>query len=104
MAGANMRAREIMEIDQVRHHNTQNYAMQGRTPYEIKSRKVSNDPRDYDFSPTDAGIEGQLYSQVDKKLKPIASKLGVLKRHAGNKSLFQQILDKEKHVQRAIDA
>ena len=31
MAGANMRAREIMEIDQVRHHNTQNYAMQGRS-------------------------------------------------------------------------
>jgi len=104
MAGVNMRAREIMEISQVQHHNTQNYAMQDRTPYEVKSRKVSNNPQDYDFSPTDAGIQGQLRSQVDKKLKPIASKLGVLKRHAGNKSLFQQILDKEKHIQRAIDA
>ena len=104
MAGANMRAREIMELGPVQHHNKQNYARIDSDPYEIKSRKVSNDPRDYDFSPTDAGIEGQLYSQVDKKLKPIASKLGVLKRHAGNKSLFQQILDKEKHVQRAIDA
>ena len=98
-----MRAREIMEIE-VKHHNTQNYAMQGRTPYEVKSRKVSNDPRDYDFSPTDAGIEGQLHSQVDRKLKPIASKLGVLKRHAKDKSLFQQILDKETYIQRAIDA
>ena len=101
MAGANMRAREIMELGPVQH---QNYTMQGRTPYEVKSRKVSTNPRDYDFSPTDSGIERQLYSQVDKKLKPIASKLGVLKRHAGNKSLFQQILDKEKHIQRAIDA
>ena len=67
-------------------------------------KKISNNPRDYDFSPRDSGIEGQLYSQVDKKLKPIASKLGVLKRHAKDKSLFQQILDKEKHIQRAIDA
>jgi hypothetical protein len=103
MAGANMRAREIMEIE-VRHHNTQNYAMSGRTPYEVTSRKVSNDPQDYDFSPTDAGIEGQLFRQVDKKLEPIVSKLKSLKRHAGNKSLFQQILDKETHIQRAIDA
>ena len=91
----------IMELGPVEHYNKQNYARIDLTPYEVKS-KVHK--RDYDFSPTDAGIEGQLYSQVDKKLKPIASKLGVLKRHAGNKSLFQQILDKEKHVQRAIDA
>ena len=96
-----MRAIEIMELGPVQH---QNYTMQGRTPYEVKSRKVSTNPRDYDFSPTDSGIEGQLYSQVDKKLQPIVSKLGVLKRHAKDKSLFQQILNKEMHIQKAIDA
>ena len=42
MAGANMRAREIMEIE-VKHHNTQNYAMQGRTPYEVKSKVNKRD-------------------------------------------------------------
>ena len=98
-----MKIREIiMELGPVQH---QNYTMQGRKAYEVKPiKKISNNPRDYDFSPRDSGIEGQLYSQVDKKLKPIASKLGVLKRHAKDKSLFQQILDKEKHLQRAIDA
>jgi hypothetical protein len=101
MAGVNMRAEEIMELGPVQH---QNYTMQGRIPYEVKSRKVSTNPRDYDFSPTDSGIERQLYSQIDKKLKPIASKLGVLKSHAKDKSLFQQILDKETYIQRAIDA
>jgi hypothetical protein len=100
MAGVNMRAEEIMELGPVQH---QNYTMQGRIPYEVKSRKVSTNPRDYDFSPTDSGIERQLYSQVDKKLKPIASKLGVLKSHAKDKSLFQQILDKETYIQMSID-
>jgi hypothetical protein len=99
-----MRARDIMELGPVQHHNKQNYARIDSAPYEVKPRKVSHDPRDYDFSPTDSGIEGQLYSQVDKKLKPIASKLGVLKRHAKDKSLFQQILNKEMHIQRALDA
>ena len=97
-----MKIREIiMELGPVQH---QDYTRIDSIPYEVKSKKVSNDPRDYDFSPTDAGIEGQLYSQVDKKLKPIASKLGVLKRHAKDKSLFQQILDKEMYIQKAINA
>ena len=98
-----MKIREIiMELGPVQH---QNYTMQGRDAYEVKPiKKISNNPRDYDFSPRDSGIEGQLYSQVDKKLKPIVSKLGVLKRHAKDKSLFQQILDKEMYIQKAINA
>ena len=61
----------IMELG-LPHHNKQNLKGLDSTPYEVKS-KVHK--RDYDFSPTDAGIEGQLYSQVDKKLKPIASNI-----------------------------
>ena len=100
-----MRARDIMELGPVQHHNKQNYARIDSSPYEVKPiKKVSNNPRDYDFSPTDSGVEGQLYTQVDKKLQPIVSKLGTLKRHVKDKSLFQQILNKEMHVQRAIDA
>ena len=97
-----MKIREIiMEIDQVRHHNKQNYARIDLTPYEVKS-KVHK--RDYDFSPTDAGIEGQLHQQVDKKLEPIVHKLKVLKGHTTDHSLYRQISNKETYIQRAIDA
>ena len=101
MAGANMRAREIMEISQVQHHNTQNYAMQDRTPYEVKS-KVNK--RDYNFAPSNAGIEGQLYRQVDKKLQPLIYKLAQLKGHVTDDKLHQRIIDKEMYVQSAMDA
>ena len=94
----------IMELE-LPHYNKPNYKALGSKPHEIKPvKKISNNPRDYDFTPRDSGIEGQLYSQVDKKLKPIASKLEVLKRHAKDKSLFQQILDKEMYIQKAINA
>ena len=96
-----MRAREIMELGPVEHYNKQNYARIDLTPYEVKS-KVHK--RDYDFSPTDAGIEGQLHQQVDKKLEPIVHKLKVLKRHTTDHSLYRQISNKETYIQRAIDA
>ena len=90
----------IMEIE-VKHHNTQNYAMQGRTPYEVKS-KVNK--RDYNFAPSNAGVEGQLYRQVDKKLQPLIYKLARLKGHVTNDKLYQRISDKEMYVRSAIDA
>tara|TARA_B100000809_G_scaffold26232_1_gene22986 strand:+ start:235 stop:525 length:291 start_codon:yes stop_codon:yes gene_type:complete len=96
-----MRARELMELGPVEHHNKQNYARIDSTPYEVKS-KVHK--RDYNFSPTDSGVEGQLHQQVDKKLEPIVHKLKALKRHVKDKSLFQQILDKEIYIQKAINA
>ena len=65
----------IMELGPVQH---QNYARIDNIPYEVKS-KVNK--KDYDFSPTDAGIEGQLHQQVDKKLEPIVHKLKVLKKN-----------------------
>ena len=90
----------IMEIE-VKHHNTQNYAMQGRIPYEVKS-KVNK--RDYNFAPSNAGVEGQLYRQVDKKLQPLIYKLAQLKGYVTDDKLHQRIIDKEMYVQSAIDA
>ena len=66
MAGANMKIREIiMELGPVQH---QDYTRIDSTPYEVKS-KVNK--REYNFAPSNAGVEGQLYRQVDKKLQPL---------------------------------
>lgn len=99
MAGANMKIREIiMELGPVQH---QDYTRIDSTPYEVKS-KVNK--RDYNFAPSNAGIEGQLYRQVDKKLQPLIYKLAQLKGHVTDDKLHQRIIDKEMYVQSAIDA
>ena len=99
MAGANMKIREIiMELGPVQH---QDYTRIDSTPYEVKS-KVNK--REYNFAPSNAGVEGQLYRQVDKKLLPLIDKLAQLKGHVTNDKLYQRISDKEMYVRSAIDA
>jgi len=90
----------IMELG-LPHHNKQNLKGLDSTPYEVKS-KVNK--RDYNFAPSNAGIEGQLYRQVDKKLQPLIYKLAQLKGHVTDDKLHQRIIDKEMYVQSAIDA
>ena len=87
----------IMELGPVQH---QDYKRIDNTPYEVKS-KVNK--RDYDFAPSNAGVEGQLYRQVDKKLQPLIYKLARLKGHVTNDKLYQRIADKEMYVQSAMD-
>ena len=90
----------IMELE-LPHHNKPNYKGLGSKPHEIKSRV---NKRDYNFAPTNAGIKGQLYQQVDKKLQPLIYKLAQLKGHTKDDLLYQRIANKEMYIQSALDA